>query len=284
MLLGAMSCWPAAMSAGYRYYDAMRGTANRQANAEPINLAWYQLTRAAEGRLPNEVRRQVWWTATATVFATAAVVIFLGASDRWRRRLYGCCLVAIGLVVGTMARGAWLAWEVSRRVDRPAVASAVVVHGVLAGLTMAMALVAVGVSIRRWNAIDAKRTDAPAGANARAPSRNLGTAAWLLATALALVTAATGVGVAGCSWSQFAPLFGQPRDLAHMILAGVTVALMVTPAALMRRRLRRTIALAAGLLFVVLTVEIWVGVLMLYDGSDGGVSWYWFRDVVVQRR
>ncbi len=275
VLLGAMACWPAAMSEVCRYYNSVRLAGQVDAAAGELgNEPWYRLTRAAPERW-ELVRHRLWGTTGGTVLVTLGTVIHLGAGDRWRRRLYLPCLGLVVLGIGVLA-WTWIAGQGVEATHGPGITVSRS-HAMLAGLTVAVAMVALGVSVRRMH------EPPPTGGMAGVGEESL---LWIVAMVVAVATAAVGVWVAGRSWEQLTPVLGQPRDLAHMIVGGGIVGLILLLAVLVRRKVRRrcVIGVVGGLLVVLLGVEVWVGILMLYDGSDGGVSWYRFRDVVVQGR
>jgi len=90
--------------------------------------------------------------------------------------------------------------------------------------------------------------------------------------------------VAGASWEQMQPLLGQPRDLAH-ICFGVSIVLLALILGALTRwgERRRWLIGAAGVLMIgLVAAQVWVGVLLMYDGSDKGSSVVRFRAPTVQ--
>ena len=324
ILLGALATLPAATSGLYAYYDAVRHAGQGEAEMEPGGDAWYQLVRDARVQLSqrqfDDLKHHIWRMAPATILLILALVSYIGASDRWRRRLYLPCLLLIMFAVGVQVWGAWFAGESihvrGTAVERDAteaifdpkqpaqtargIVPPLQVHVLLAGLTLAAAVGALALSVRA--AVTHRReTVAPApGADthdvvyADSPAVQVKMIViaepvhagrfWILAIVLALLTATAGVWVAGWSWRQIKPLFAQPRDLAHMSLGAAIVVLGLMLLALARwgRGRRWWLALVASLLLAVVAAQVWMGILLMYDGSDGGSSLYRFRTPAVQ--
>jgi hypothetical protein len=144
----------------------------------------------------------------------------------------------------------------------------------LAGLTAGVALFAVANAVR-----------SPPRANATAPAGPASLA--VTAAALAVATAAAGAGVAELygHWDRLPQLLSQPRDLAHSILAGALLALLVTLAAVARfaPRRRRTTVLLAAAVVTALAGQAGTGMLMVLDGSDGGSPVHRLGRPTVQR-
>ena len=172
---------------------------------------------------------------------------------------------------------------------------AVQLHVLMAGLTMAAAVGAVGMAIRgavagrpaaRRESHDVAYADSPA-VQVRMTVIGERVAVgryWLVGLAWAVVTAAVGLWV-GTGWraEALAALAGQARDLAHLILGGVIVMLMGVLACLGRWGRRRVgwLTVCAGLVLLCVAAQIWVGVLLLYDGS-GGAGVTGFQAPIVQ--
>ena len=107
---------------------------------------------------------------------------------------------------------------------------------------------------------------------------------WLMAALLGLATAAAGVWVAGWAWDQLQPLLGQPRDLMHMVLGASIILLMLMLAVLTWSGRGRawSIGAVSMLLLLVVGAQVWMGILLMYDGSDRASSLYEFRRPTVQ--
>ena len=321
LLIGALSCLPAATSGVHAYYDTIRFAGQHDAMGGD---AWYQLARDAQSHLTiqqwDDLNHHIWRAGSETIIVIFGVLLYLGASDRWRRHLYFPCLLLILFAAVVLMSGAWYAGEsvhVRGTAMKPGAGGVVLdrehvevavrgivpplqVHALLAGLTMAMAVVAVGLSIRAMvvggpvkvrraevETHDTVYSDSPVvqqemivvGPAVVKPARF-----WLLAVLLSLGTGAAGAWVAGWSLEQIKPLVGQPRDLAHMILGSGIVLLTVVLAGVTRWGGKRKwlIGGLAALLFLVIGAQVWMGILLMYDGSDGGASLFQFRRPVVQ--
>jgi uncharacterized membrane protein len=311
LLIGALACLPTATSGLYAYYDTVRYAGQGEVSMEPGGDAWYQLTRAAGDRLTqaqrDDLKHHMWRTGSGTIILLLAMIPYLGASDRWRRRLYVPCLLLVTFAVAVLVWGAWYAGEsVNTRgtaMKWNATAGGAVpplqVHVVLAGLTMALAIGALGLSVRKLSMRDgvgpapAKQQEPRALEYAPPPVQvNMIVVAepvhpgrfWLIAAVLGLATAAAGVWVAGASWEQIQPLLGQPRDLAHISFGVGIVLLALVLGALTRWGAgRRWLIAAVGvLLMAMVAAQVWVGILLMYDGSDKGSSVVRFRTPTVQ--
>jgi uncharacterized membrane protein len=312
LLIGALACLPTATSGLYAYYDTVRYAGQGEVTMEPGGEAWYQLTRAAGDRLTqaqrDDLKHHMWRAGSATIILLLAVLPYLGASDRWRRRLYFPCLVLVIFAVGVLVWGAWYAGEsmntrgtaMKWNASVGSAAPRLQMHVVLAGLTMAVAVGALGLSVRKLSMQDRV---GPAPAKQQREGIPLAYAApevqtrmivvgetvhpgrfWLVAAVLGLATAGAGAWLAGASWEQMQPLLGQPRDLAH-ICFGVSIVLLALILGALTRwgERRRWLIGAAGVLMIgLVAAQVWVGVLLMYDGSDKGSSVVRFRAPTVQ--
>ena len=308
LLIGALACLPTATSGLYAYYDTVRYAGQGEVSMEPGGDAWYQLTRGAQDRLTqaqrDDLKHHMWRAGSGTVIVLLGVIPYLAASDRWRKRLYLPSLLLVAFAVGVLVWGAWYAGEsVNTRgtaMKWNATAGWTVprlqMHVTLAGLTMAVAVGAVGVSIRKLNMRDGV---GPAPAKEALPLEYVTPEVqvkmivvaepvqagrfWVIAALLGLATVAAGVSVAGGSWGQLQPLLGQPRDLAHVFLGVLIVLLALLLAVLTRWSQRRwSIVAVATLLLIAIAAQVWVGILLMYDGSDKGSSLMHFRTPTVQ--
>lgn len=324
LLIGALSCLPTATGGLYAYYDTIRFAGQGEAAMEPGGEAWYQLARDAQSHFNtqqwDDLKHHIWRAASGTIIVIFAVILYLGASDRWRRRLYFPCLLLILFATVVLMSGAWHAGESihtrGTAVERGAtgvvldakhidaavkgIIPPLQLHVLLAGLTTALAVAAVGLSIRalvtgrpalarppQGETHDVVYSDSPVVQTEMtviAPPTVRPARFWLLATLLGLGTATGGVWVAGWSWESIKPLIAQPRDLAHMILGTSIVLLTLVLAAITRWATRRkwTLSILTTLLLLAIGGQIWMGILLMYDGSDKASSLYQFRRPVVQ--
>jgi uncharacterized membrane protein len=316
LLIGALACVPTATSGLYAYYDTVRYAGQGEVSMEPGGDAWYQLTRAAEGQLTkaqwDDLKHHMWRAGSGTIIVLLGVIPYLGASDRWRRRLYWPCLLLVGFAVGVLAWGAWYAgesvstrgtsmkWNATPAGGAVGAVPPLQLHVVLAGLTMALAIGALGLSMRKFN-VEEWRAKPPSDFGGPSAEAEMNAPAvqtrmivigepvhagrfWLIAAVLGLGTAAAGIWVAGGSWEQIQPLLGQHRDLAHLGLGAAIILLALMLGALMRwsDRRRGFIVVSGTLLLAAVAAQVWVGILLMYDGSDKGSSVLRFRSPVVQ--
>jgi hypothetical protein len=325
LLIGALSCLPTATSGLYAYYDTVRFAGQGEVEMEPGGDAWYQLVRDAQPHMAEaqwgDLKHHIWRAASGSIIVVIAVVVFLGASDRWRRRLYFPCLLLAMFATIVLLSGAWHAGEsiftrgtavergatgmvpIDQKHLEQAVKGAIPplqLHVLLAGLTVALAMAAVGLSIRTiitsapeptrppdGQTHDVAYSDSPAvqhemtviNAPPVHPARF-----WLTAMLLAIGTGAAGVWVAGWSWEQIKSMLPQPRDLTHIILGGSIVLLTLILAIITRWAGGRKwlMGALAALLVLVVAGQIWMGILLMYDGSDKASSLYQFRKPPVQ--
>lgn len=136
-----------------------------------------------EGEQWRLISGHVWRTAPATAIAVFSVILALALTDRWRRRLYIPILLVLLFSLATMFWGAWMGgemvfrWKTAVQIDTPKAFPAMLqpttapgaareqtelrttksvqyyvpalqTHGVVAGLAIAFALAAIGLSIR----------------------------------------------------------------------------------------------------------------------------------------
>jgi hypothetical protein len=331
LLIGALSCIPAATSGLYAYYETVRHAGMTDSPfTEPAQNAWYQLVRDAQDHLSlqqwNDLKHHIWRAVSGTILINLALLLYLGASDRLRKRLYFPLLLLLLFAIVVLMSGAWHAGESvftrgtaqepdatgisldSHHIDSAlrGIVPPLQFHVMLAGITVALALAALAMSIRALvmsspPSTRPSRTRPPmpethdtAYADSPIPERDLALIQppprlhvgrfWLLTTLLAVGTACAGLWVAGWNWEQLRPLFAQPRDLAHMILGTAMVLLTIILAGATRWAARRKWLLGglASLLLLIIGVQIWMGILLMYDGSDGASNLFQFRKPIVQ--
>jgi hypothetical protein len=276
LLAGGLACLPAAAGGTYAYYGVVRGAAHGDEAAggrELANEGWYRLARAAAAEgLSRErwgqLERHARLAGVGTGMVVMGVVAYLGASDGWRRRLYGLGVAWTVGAVGVMGCGMGVGGV------EGGVVGPVGVHVALAGVTAAVAVAAVAVSIR---AVVVAREG---GGLARY---------WVAVAGLAVGTTVAGVW-AGTRWEVEAmvAIARLPRNLVHVGLGVVVVGLTAGLGVLTWRgaagRRPRVVLGMAGLLALALAAQGWVGVLMMYDGSTGGTEVFGFQRPVVQGR
>lgn len=165
ILLGALALIPAATSGMYAYRQAL-------VKAGEYPGTWHEIVQ--QNRFTSPVQWELFhrhmlfngWGTGAMAFAA---LVFLGSSDRWRRTLYIPLLLILLGGYGLLVSGAWHGGEgvyrygtgvegpkgVVLQVDaRPVVAKVeravqpIQLHVFLAGVTVALALAALGLSLR----------------------------------------------------------------------------------------------------------------------------------------
>jgi len=104
ILLGALAGIPAALAGVYALGNVVRMSLPAgQADAE---LAWKDVTQASQmnGEQWEFLRRHVLAQSASTALAVVVVIVGLGLTDRWRRRLY------VPLFLGLLASLAGMVW------------------------------------------------------------------------------------------------------------------------------------------------------------------------------
>lgn len=118
--IGVLAMIPAALTGVYAISDVARRS---MPVGQKVDVAWADVLKSTdlyggkisasdnEGDQWRMISGHVWRTAPATGGALLAVLFWMGASDRWRRRLYlPCGLLLIGSA-GMMMWGAWMGGE-----------------------------------------------------------------------------------------------------------------------------------------------------------------------------
>lgn len=182
ILIGALSAIPTALSGVYALANVVRMDLP-QGYSNP-DRPWREITGVSRINTDQweHLRRHAWAQAGSTALAAAVVTVALGCSDRWRRRLYVPLMLLLLLSLSGMVWGAYYGGEmvyrhgiaVQRLEAKGAMAEASVpkpsesaadeqteqkkgveryvpplqLHVVLAGLAVAVALGALGLSAR----------------------------------------------------------------------------------------------------------------------------------------
>jgi uncharacterized membrane protein len=351
ILLGALLSIPTALTGVYALGNVARMHLPAGADAEaPWKTVFHEAHFADEQR--EFLTRHAWAQAGATALAVVLVVVALGSSDTWRRRLYFPLLLGLLLSLAGMLWGAWHGGEMvdrhgtgvlaveakgptgdaSAKPGDSAAAEQVEakhrveyyvpplqLHVVLAGLAVAVALGALGLSFRAVNVAGDAESLAAAERDLDQPERDMlyappvprGPAAmdvarslnpdtdvtgrprrlpvsrlWLLASLAAVCAAGAGLWVlAGDNfadwqpkrvWAMVKPAEGNklPRRFVHVATGSVIV---VTPLLLalvtrVSRRPRVSLTLLALLLLAAVSLQVWLGVLLMLDTPDGPVT------------
>lgn len=118
--LGALSMIPAALSGAYALSDVARRSMSL---GDKVDVAWADVvartdlhggpTSASdkEGDQWRMISGHAWRAGPATAGAVLAVLVWMGASDRWRRRLYLPCGLLLLTSSAVMLWGAWMGGE-----------------------------------------------------------------------------------------------------------------------------------------------------------------------------
>jgi uncharacterized membrane protein len=115
IFIGALSCIPTALSGIYALGNVVRmDLPATQVNAD---RPWAEITAASQ--LNEEqwefLGRHTWAQASATALAVVLVTIAVGCSDRWRRRLYVPLLLGLLFSLAAMLWGAYYGGEMVYR-------------------------------------------------------------------------------------------------------------------------------------------------------------------------
>jgi uncharacterized membrane protein len=323
--LGALLAVPAALSGIYALNDVVSaGVPDAVANG-----SWHQLAAASplikQPAAWSMLVRHTWLQSIATVIVLFAVTSWIACSDRLREKLHLLFLLVLLVGIGFMSTGAWFGGEgvyrhgigVTDASHPEPVASGLAyyvepeqLHVVAAGVTVALAALAIGLAIRAMviaripeefhGIADALGgiVNQPGIDPAQPPPATMGELSQrvpsarfaLLASFAALLTAAGGwwvlAGGGGTSVLAFHDLWMWIRDatqnngfwltrrLAHVI-CGVSIIVLPVLIAITTRWLPRSrifLSLLTFLLLAVIAAQIWLGVLLLNDSNAGPVT------------
>lgn len=323
LLMGAVLAVPSVLSGLY----ALNDVALMHIPADQQPMTWHE--KVAAGGLSSQSwellvdhLRQM---SIATGIAMLVVVIWLACSDNWRRRLHLPLLIAMLASVGLMIIGGWHGGEAVYRdgagvvsLPQPAASPAghdwtyylppLQIHLLLAGLTVAMALVALGLSIRAA-ATGGSRIPPPPGDSLEAYAQRSATDMavaftgrpntpalqeipapppprvplarfWLLAFFIGLLTAAAGVwflALDSGTWdtTQLCEIARSlQRRVAHIItgLSIIVLTLILCVLARWAPKQKFLLAIFAILLVAGITLQLWFGTLLLFDGPQGELT------------
>jgi hypothetical protein len=99
---------------------------------------------------------------------------------------------------------------------------------------------------------------------------------WLLAALFGVMTFVTGLWLINVwSWPDLQKMLrGENRNMYHSILGTSIIVLTVVLAVITRiaRRGKAVISAFSILLFLVVALQIWVGILLMFDGPKGGTK------------
>lgn len=330
LLLGTLLAIPAVTTGLYAMKSVVGG-----------HGGWHQ--RVGESTLTADqwtmLIRHLWWSVAGVGCFIVAVILWLGGSDAFRRRLHWPLLIVAVAGIVCLISGGWHGGEmvygqavavanVSSKststtsatggvaATAPAIQSApaasgdkllpgitlatpirqtiqpLQLHLLLAGLTFALAAVALGLSFRALaeyrqgvsasadpysglsqdeRIIDALRGDEMTRMNPLAypPARF-----WILALILALGTAAAGLWSERMwDWARAQSVLERHRALAHALggSAIIVLSLLLAIATRFARRRGWLLGVLSLLLILAVAAQIWLGVLITFDSSKGPV-------------
>lgn len=320
LLLGTVLAVPAVLSGLY----ALNDVAQMGIPEADRPMTWH--AKAAASGLSD----RTWYMlvvhlremSISTGIALVVVVLWLACSDRWRNRLRIPLLIAMLVSVGLLFCGAWHSGEAVYRhsvgvqnVYNPPASTDVVyflpplqTHLLLAGLMVAVALIAVGLSIRaavtygtttqpvlddrleayaQHSGTDVTMAftgrpqspgvmEVPIQPPARVPSARF----WLLAFILGLLTAGAGfwfLAIDSQTWDfqQLREIIhALPRRMAHGIngVSIVVLTLILTILARWAPRRKLLLSIFVILLLAGVTLQLWFGTMLLFDGPQGPLT------------
>lgn len=261
IFLGTLSMVPAVTTGLYAFKDAASG-----ASTHP-DAPWEQLKSGSQWTTDQWtfMRRHIVWQSAATGICLLVVLMYLASSDAWRRRLHLPLLSLLVIAVALASGGAYWSGEavyrhgvaVTPQSTENTVGTAVTgnesmtrwsqklsplqLHLLLAGLTVAAAWAALGVTFRKW-AIEPGKGDLDPEIREReerlmimgpVPTMHVPGSAktdelvvpnvyparfWMLAMVLALLTAGAGV------WYSEGVDFTSMRNARNMLVRGASSA------------------------------------------------------------
>lgn len=321
ILIGALWCVPTILTGVYAYQDAVREASTASMGEPWRNIVAECRWSAAQWEFMND--HLTWAIVGGCVFVIGAVK-WIAIPDAWRRKFHWAFVLwmVIGLAILTMA--AWHAGEGIFRygtavkhnyaaLPKPSLDTweqkldyllpRDQMHVFAAGLAIAVALLALGLTIRRWSEMAAPELKPaepwvpsdPASPTAPPPTVVPESAVctgepppcpvfparfWLIAAVLALLTAAGGLWLSRVI--VIPKLFTQlDRDWKHdklrrlvHVIFGVSIFALLAILSLLTRlapRSRILIGVAGGLLLIAVAVQMWIGVLLLYDDDEGPI-------------
>lgn len=377
ILIGGLACVPTVTSGLYAMRDAVAAQRTPWELTEERGETWEE-AKASSPLQPKQwehLENHVWLNALATVLFVLVIVIWLGSSDFWRRRLHFPLLALLVVGLGLISAGAWhggemvyrlgTAVEIDRSVqnqhhaDEDSALAATTepasmpvvphgaaehshaqhsvnqtspawlnrverafppmqIHAIMAGMVIAIAMAALGLSIRAITSSNEayQRVAAAESAEstattedptmleihaafvaepekddhlARALARRVPSSRfWVLAGFLAIITAGGGLWVAGTwAWPDVLELIqSSRRSMTHTILGTSIIVLTFLLAAITRWSPRSKFMLSLFSLLLILTVagQIWMGVLLMYDTPAGGLTGFNEKENIVGER
>lgn len=315
ILLGTLLCLPALTTGLYAAYQALGGD---------VGMSWHQIQSGSDfdEQKWELLRDHLILTAGGTGLMLVVVIVWLASSDAWRRRLHVVHLLALLLGVVALAFGADHGGQMryhgvgSIKPDAPAPTTSqddslpmqekirilippIQVHLILAGLTVATSLAAIGLSFRKLgearrierdydtdiaDALTAHSLD-PGAAPARLPPEEPESSVpaarfWALGALLALTTIASGWWMFFDGAWDFNVMRDYVRDPEHQrvffhVVFGASLVILPLILALFTRfapRARIFLWILTLCMIAVLAAQIWLGVLLMFDTNVGPIN------------
>jgi uncharacterized membrane protein len=325
ILLGALLSIPTAFSGIYAFRDVV---------IDQQSLTWEEAK--AESQLNQTqwdmIERHLWLNSAATVVFVFVVVLWLGCSDKWRSRLHIPLMILLLAGMGLTSMGAWVGGEMvyvhrvgvepdppvvgehpaeqvaspptlRKRIER--VVPPLQAHATGAGLMVAIAMAALGLSIRamttgepspEWDEFNVGEKkepvanelpiitefhrafvgDVPRESQTVEVRRVPSTRFWLLSALIGLLVAGGGLWVANIeSWEEVLEMLrDSERDRAHAVLGISIVTLTLVLAACTRwaPRSKMLLAIFSLLLVTAVAAQVWMGILLMYDTREGSIT------------
>ena len=319
LLLGALLTLPALTAGIYAFRQSVEPSA-----AQPRLIPWHEVVSHSVWNSDqwHFMRMHILLNSIATGVVVAAVTLWIAATDAWRRKLYLPVLFLMLCGMGAFSVGAWFGGESIYRYGtavalppggyggrHPAAGLSwylppLELHIVLAGILVAIAVGAMGLTIRRLEPAAARTEPGEeiepgerpveefSPQESAAPLAPLPQGAyvvrdlfagrfWLVALVAGLCTAVTGLWSAvhvfsGDTLAENVRTLKEPehrRLLLHVVFGVTLVALTLLLAIFARwgRARRRFTGGLLALLVLVTAFQLWLGIAMLYDGHEGPI-------------
>jgi uncharacterized membrane protein len=185
LLIGILSLTPTLFSGLYALADVNRVPTTELSEGTPDDATWFETRQMSpiKGEAWEFMTRHAWSNAIGSVVLLVTLVLWMGSSDSWRRKLHLVWLLLLLGGLGTLVFGAWFGGEMVYRfgvgveivreststappangsgTGSPAIieqtdfkqrlayyAPPLQVHTILAGAAVSLALAALGVSLR----------------------------------------------------------------------------------------------------------------------------------------
>lgn len=309
ILFGALLSLPAATAGIYAFRDVV--TPEAIDTDQPWPTVAQKSTWSVEQW--DLMQEHIWYNSAGAVLLALLVCVHLGISNEWRRRLYWPLLISLLIAAGLFAAGAWHGGETVYRhgtgVERDVAESTshgityyvppLEAHVVVAGFVVAAIVLALGLTLRRWQVHRAIVVAEPPVQSRFAPEGQplpeiqsevqrqpvcsppyvAAGRFWILADMVALLTAVLGMWAMAGGFALPAlqgairevTEAGHTRLLAHVICGVAIVILPFILTCLVRfaPSQRGLTGFLVGLLVLLAAFQIWLGVAMLFDSHRG---------------